>query len=207
MRSFSHWSLRYACDKANALFYEWTHPNHPWLTPEANAWLEHWLERGFVGVEWGSGRSTVYFAARVARLTSVEHDPVWHKRVQKRLRVRKLQAVVTHHLYPAESDQYVAVADTLDNGSIDFTLVDGESATRGQCALRILPKIRPGGVLVVDDIHRFLPSNSRSPGAIPLEGEPATPTWKTFAEAVAAWPLIWTSSGVKDTAIWRRPER
>jgi hypothetical protein len=38
------------------------------------------------GAEFGSGRSTLWFAARVAELTSVETNTRWHERVTNQLK-------------------------------------------------------------------------------------------------------------------------
>jgi predicted O-methyltransferase YrrM len=65
--------------------HERRHPDSPWLTSEAVVFLERSLEPDRVGFEWGSGRSTVWFARWVRRLISVEHDPLWYEQVRKRL--------------------------------------------------------------------------------------------------------------------------
>ena len=43
--------------------------------------------------EFGSGRSTVWFAERVATLTSVEHDERWYEAVSAKLKERRLANV------------------------------------------------------------------------------------------------------------------
>ncbi|MCL4691588.1 MAG: class I SAM-dependent methyltransferase [Candidatus Hydrogenedentes bacterium] len=201
---FSHWSLRYLWDRSRLYLYELTHPEAPWLTPQAVAFLESWLQPDHVGLEWGSGRSTLWFASRVDRLISIEHDPAWYAHVQNRLLARPRNNV-TLILADSDSDAYYAPARELPNGSLDFALVDGVSATRDRCAECVLPKIRPGGILIIDDIHRYLPSGSRAPRAVPLDGDAASETWTRVADAVADWELIETTSGVTDTAILRRP--
>ena len=42
-RSFAHWGLRYGWDRARVAAYEWLHPHEPWLTRQANAFLDGWL--------------------------------------------------------------------------------------------------------------------------------------------------------------------
>src|SRR5919108_1783395 len=61
------------------------HPDHPWLDPAAIRYLEGALDRSMIGLEWGSGRSTRWFASRLKHLTSVEHDSSWHERVRDAL--------------------------------------------------------------------------------------------------------------------------
>ncbi len=205
MISLSHWSLRYARDKAKAALYAWRHPRVPWLTRQAVGCLTQHLGPSQAGFEWGSGRSTAWLADRIRSLTSVESDPTWFARVQKLLRAKDIRNVALHFL-DADSPQYVALIDEEVDQSLDFVLVDGVSERRDSCALAAVPKVRPGGLLIVDDVHRYLPSDSVAPHALAPGDNPLTPTWEEFASRVADWPLHWTTDGVRDTAIWRCPE-
>jgi hypothetical protein len=179
-----------------------SHPGQPWLTPAANRFLEGWLEDSFRGLEWGAGRSTLWFAERVAELLSVEHAADWYAQVQSNLDGLGCTNVTLAHASEAD---YVEMASELDDASLDFALVDGLSDLRDCCAAVAIPKIRPGGVLIVDDVHRYLPSFSRAPLALAAEAQPLTSTWVEIRDALADWELDWTSDGVKDTAIWVRP--
>ena len=60
-------------------------PERPWLTRESIGILDRLLRPEDIGIEFGSGRSTAWFAQRVKRLRSVEHNPVWHARVARQL--------------------------------------------------------------------------------------------------------------------------
>lgn len=205
MISLRHWSCRYAFARFQAKFYEWTHPDAPWLTRGAVEFLEGALDPGHVGLEWGSGRSTVWLAKRVRGLISVEHDPAWFARVQGMLHRQDIENVTLHFL-DAKTREYVAVIEEEADDALDFVLVDGVSDVRDSCALAAARKIRPGGLLVVDDVHRYLPSESVAPCALPADGRPLTAKWEEFRAWVAGWPVTWTSDGVRDTAIWRRPD-
>jgi predicted O-methyltransferase YrrM len=180
--------------------YDWIHPHHPRLTKEANEYLENRLQPAFVGLEWGSGKSTVWLAPRVARLISVEHNPFWYERVRQKLRERKLDNVA-YYKRPATPEAFKAVLDDLGDVLLDFALVDGIVRTREACALAAPARIRPGGILIIDDANWFLPSPSRSPMSVPPGGQPASRAWKAFAEKVKGWSLYWTSNGIHDTAI------
>lgn len=202
MRWFTHWTPRYFLDKLCFVLYELTHPSSPWLTAEATKRLDAWLQPTFTGVEWGAGRSTLWFAQRVAHLTSIEHDAAWYRAVQRKLERRRITNV-TLLLHPANSESYVDVARTYRDGSLDFALVDGRQ--RDRCALAVIPKIRPGGWLIVDNINRYLPSNSRSPLSLGTHDAPLTLYWEKVADQVAGWHRTWTTNGIYDTVIWQRP--
>jgi hypothetical protein len=79
------------------------------------------------------------------------------------------------------------------------------SERRDSCALAAVPRVRPGGLLIVDDAHRYLPSISVAPLSLGPGRRAATPTWDEFCSLVADWVPHWTSDGVRDTAIWVRP--
>jgi predicted O-methyltransferase YrrM len=105
-----------------------------------------------------------------------------------------------------ESDQtgevsdYVQAARLLDDQSIDFALVDG--LYRDNVTLVVLPKIKPGGMLIIDNVNWFLPSLTLSPNSRRPSQVPATAAWERVAAELADWRRIWTSSGVWDTAIF-----
>ena len=170
------------------------HPGAPWLSPVALRILDERLDRSMTGLEWGSGKSTVWFAQRLAYLTSVEHDPAWHARVTGLLREAGVTNVeqrlapapprgVTEQQYWAPSP-YVLVADDFAPGSLGVVLVDG--LYRQNCVARVLGKISPGGYLVID--------NSRAVPRLQDWGVPED------------WELVHHSRRrFQDTTIWRRP--
>ena len=57
-------------------------PDRPWRTFDAVARLDGLIRSDWRMVEFGSGKSTLWFAERVASLHSIEHDPasVFHRR-------------------------------------------------------------------------------------------------------------------------------
>ena len=180
---------------------------------QATRILDEWLEPTHVGIEWGSGRSTRWFAERVGRLVSVEHHAGWHAAVSAQLAEGDVTNV-DYRLVPCEPERvetpewiatmfasdYVRVVDDFGPRSLDFALVDG--MYRSACALAVIPKLRSGALLVVDNANWFLPSPSRAPTSRGLGDSPLSPTWGEFADAVAGWERTWTENGVADTAIW-----
>lgn len=174
--------------------YTRRHPGEPWLSPRAIRFLEAEMRPTWTVLEWGSGRSTTWFGARAGHLTSVEHDERWFAIVQRRLATAELSSV-SLRLVPVEHPShappeaittvpaYVAVADSFADASLDLAIVDG--VYRPLCVLAAVTKIRPGGLLLVDDTT-WMPGLSSGP--------------------LAGWPLVCDGrQGAGSTMIWRRP--
>lgn len=207
MRSFAHWTPRYVVNRMSTLLYERRCPDHPWLTRDANQFLSSYLRKGDVGLEFGSGRSTIWIAHRVSRLHSVETDGQWFLRVGSMIEEAGLSNV-TYELISGNDEHalasaYEVVISRAANSSLDFCLVDGDC--RGVCALLLLEKIRPGGILIIDNVERYLPSNSVSPAARSSVSGPADDVWARVETGLRSWRKYWTSNGVSDTAIFFKP--
>ena len=205
----SHRTPRYIRDRARQMVYERAHPDDPWLTPAAIRLLSTLLRPTDRGAEFGSGRSTAWFAARVSALTSVEHDPRWHEKVTATLKERGLgnvECVLAPEDQPAErggESAYARTALAFPDASLDFALVDGHY--RDYSAKFIMPKLKPGGMLIVDNVNWYLPCQSKAPNSRTFALGPATRVWAEIGRDLTAWRTIWTSSGVWDTAIFLRP--
>ncbi|MCA9993754.1 MAG: class I SAM-dependent methyltransferase [Anaerolineales bacterium] len=208
MRSYQHWTPPYVYYRLRDYFYRRANPGLPWLTPAANTYLAAKLRHTDVGAEFGSGRSTVWLARRVAYLTSVEHNQEWYAQVSGWLEAEALTNVdylyrPTQHINQDIDSDYVLVCHTFSLDSLDFALVDG--AHRGRCANTIIPYLRPGGLLIVDNADWFLPSSNHSPSSIKIGQDPINDEWRRFATTVHDWQCIWTSNGISDTALYLKP--
>ena len=212
MRSFRHWSPLYIWDRLKLMHYQRRNLESPWLTQAMISILESWVRPEDVGLEWGSGRSTVWFAKRVAEITSVEHDPKWASIVRKRLYVANLETRVSYRFCPdganeQPTSEYVMVVEQFEDRSLDFCLVDG--VARDHCALFCIPRIRPGGILIIDNANWYIPRDpkSRAPNSRVVHDGFASQHWADFANRVKNWRCIWTTNGITDTAFWVCPGR
>lgn len=180
----------------------------PWMVYGAIDWLRRHLRPAMRVLEWGSGGSTLFLAARVAELTSVEHDPAWHALVAAALRERGA-ANARYRLVPPAADPdappdyrstdprypgmsfaaYAAAADALPDGSLDLAVVDGRA--RNGCVAHALPKLGPGGLLLLDNADRA----EYAPALARLAGWPR----RDFVGPVPGSPEF------SQTTIWRRP--
>ncbi|NQV98130.1 MAG: class I SAM-dependent methyltransferase [Rhodospirillales bacterium] len=96
-------------------------------------------------VEFGSGNSTLWFAARAGSVLSIEDDDHWYRHVQKQCADRGISNV-RHELRTAET--YADMSDVAD-ASLDFALVDGTD--RAGCIHSVVNKLKPGGWLYLDN--------------------------------------------------------
>jgi hypothetical protein len=99
----------------------------------------------------------------------------------------------------AETSPYVKVVDTFEDKTLDFVLVDGH--VREYCCRRVLPKIKPGGMLVIDNANWYFDYPTHSPVSRVGKGH-ANAVWQEVWDSLRSWRRIWTSCGVWDTAIW-----
>jgi hypothetical protein len=125
--------------------------------------------------------------AAADRPCSIEHDPEWHAALKKRLSLKngnsandkvdlRLIPPDEKNLEPSHSDfadpdsysthtlslasasfrNYVSQIDAFPDGSFDVVLVDGQA--RPSCIKHAYPKVKPGGMLILDnaDVPEYL---------------------------------------------------
>lgn len=196
-------------DRVTQMWWMRKNPEAPWLSRQAVIFIDQWLRPDDRAVEWGSGRSTAWFAKRVQRLLSVEHNPEWYQSVTNTIKQQNLNNV-DYVLKELTGNEQLDVKEysqgilcDIGDESLDFALVDG--IFRDHCASGVLGKLKPGGLLVIDDAHRYLPSSSRSPFAIPDDGFCPTLHWERFQAQVRGWHRVWFSDGIHDDVLFFKP--
>jgi predicted O-methyltransferase YrrM len=204
-----HWTPRYVKDRLQLHVWERRHPDAPWLVAEAVSLLETWLRKSDVVVEFGSGRSTLWFAARAARVISIEHDPGWYARVKAQLETANVHNVEYHRVpvsaaadVDVQEAAYLGPVSDAFAGPADVVLVDG--ILRDATAMWALEHVRRGGMIVIDNVNRYLPHATHSPASLGAEGRPPTERWRAVAATVASWRQAWFTNGVTDTAVFFR---
>jgi predicted O-methyltransferase YrrM len=203
-----HWTPRYIRDRLTLHYHQTREPELPWWPQEAIKHLSGLLRSSDTCLEWGSGRSTVWLAARTAKVHSIEHDLEWFDRVREGLSAGGADVSAIELLdagtvtVPPEQTPYVRVVDRFGDDELTVCIVDGEH--REQCALAAVPKLARGGLLLVDDAHWFLDRPTHSPHSRTGKG-PFSDGWRQFETLVSGWRCVWTTDGVTDTAIWIKP--
>lgn len=202
-RRISHLTPRYVYNRLGVLIDERLRPDNPWLTAYAVRLLETMIRPTDTGIEFGSGRSTLWIGKRLRHLTSVEHDIAWHSKVQNTVYQAGLSNRVDCRL-AQDDDSYLNLFNELGDSSVDFCLIDGR--LRDECAIRMLPKLRPGSLLVVDNVNRYLPNDkTHSPDSRRHADGCASGKWSVFNKETENWRYVWTSNGITDTALYICP--
>jgi hypothetical protein len=123
----------------------------PWLTQEANSILLGTLRPWMKGFEWGSGKSTLFFARRVNWLVSIEHDYYWYNLVRSWLDREHLHNCDLRYI-PSEQ-HYVECINEFSDEYFDFILIDG--ILREKRLFKALPKLKRGGFLIFDNVETY----------------------------------------------------
>ena len=207
-RTIRHWTPHYVVNRLVWAVQERLHPQEPWLTRQACDFIGRWLKPEHHGIEWGSGRSTLWLASHMGRLISIEHDSVWYQQIQDRLKTDQIKNVdyrfaSTTQTTGAGIIRYEDVALELQDATLDFALVDGQ--LRDLCVGNVLGKLKPGGLLVLDNAEQFISHPSYSPSSLSQKGAKMTDRWQALTQQLSTWNCTWTSNGVFDTAMFIKP--
>ncbi|MEZ4460495.1 MAG: hypothetical protein R3E66_12375 [bacterium] len=147
----------------------------PWVNFDAIAWLESWLRPDMRVFEYGSGGSSLFFARRAGHVTSIEHDDGFFDFIAGVIDERNITNLDLLHLPPVDDGQrlpydgltfrsfsqghethsfenYVKAIDGFDDASFDLVIVDGRA--RASCVMRAIPKVKPGGAILLDNAER-----------------------------------------------------
>lgn len=199
-----HISISYIVSRLKQILYFKKYPDNPWMTKDSVNLLEQLIKKTDVGLEYGSGKSTKWFAMRCKHLTSIEHNKEWFEIVSRKI---KNQNNVDYRLLslndnPVESDYYKSIYEFSDK-SLDFIINDGKF--RDLIASEGIKKIKCGGIYILDNAERYLQNNLNLPESM-ISGWDTSLNWKYFNEITDKWRKIWTSDGVSSTLILIKTE-
>lgn len=196
------------CLKVIYKIYKLTHPYTPWTSQASIKIFDKLITRDMIGFEYGSGNSTIFLGRHLKHLTSVEHQKEWYQIVQTRLKEFGISNVDYHLIPPLQSDHsagysfyrefnltesdfqirkeyhdYFSFIQKYPASHFDFILVDGRA--RVECALLAIPRLKPGGLFVLDNSDR-----SR---------------YRPVFQVLQDWKSVTTTTGLFDTTIWFKP--
>ena len=223
LRRFVPPSWRASFDATRSLWFRYAHLHSarsktcldtdrkpiPWYTYPATEYLEQ-LDFSDASVfEYGSGNSTLFWAARAKHVVSVEDDRAWFQKLSEK-RPPNCELILETDLY-----EYPGVIGRVD-GLFDVIVIDGAARgnTRLKCARLAIERLRKGGMIILDNSD-WLPESARvlrSAGFIEIDMAGFGPvngyTWTTSlfldrayafrprsarqpTPSLGAWPQTW----------------
>lgn len=190
-----YWNLVYVVNKVKYAFKASKYNQAPWLTFNAVDFLDKEIKKEFQIFEWGSGRSTFWFSERCNNIVSVEHNSEWFDIVSNK--ANKKQNILL--LKKEEKTEYENSIIEYPDNFFDLVVIDG--IRRGECAVKAITKLKRGGMLLIDDAHRYIPSNSIAPYALESWNSQKDKNWLSFKEQTINWEQQWFKDGISDTLI------
>jgi SAM-dependent methyltransferase len=183
----------------------------PWISFPAIDFIDGWLTRAHTVFEWGSGGSTLFFSARAGKVFSVEHDAGWHSAVRERLAALPNTSFSLIEPEAGAADDtgfgsgarglaglsfrhYVEAIAAHPDGAFDLVSIDGRA--RMACLRAAIPKVAPGGLLLLDNAN--YPRYAADLAA--LRAGPLA-TWR---EIPLAGPGPYSRAPAWETVIWQR---
>ena len=123
-------------------------PYLPWIPLAVIGVIGQILNARSHVLEFGSGRSTIWYARRAGSVVSVENDLGWFRRVSELLeRLRIVNVDYRHRTDAAYPD-----VNEFSDGSFDLIIVDGSN--RARCIESAHSKLRSGGYLYLDNTDK-----------------------------------------------------
>jgi len=117
----------------------------PWYTYSCLHFLEPRIDSSWSVFEWGAGNSTLWWAARVKFIRTIEHDKLWYKAMQQSVP----ENVALSHS-PADNRFEEAIAQHAQR--YDVIIIDGKR--RVECAKLAPIYLNDGGVIIWDNSDR-----------------------------------------------------
>ena len=120
----------------------------PWLTYPFIDFLSPRLKNEMIIFEFGSGNSTLFYAEKVSRVFTVEHNLGWYEKLKKIIP----DSVQLHHKVLIQNGEYSHFAAD-SRIKFDIIIVDGED--RNNCIINSLSALKEDGVMILDDSERI----------------------------------------------------
>lgn len=119
----------------------------PWVTYSFIDFIKERIAKTQHIFEYGSGSSTIFYAERAGKVTSVEHDKGWFDKVKGTSPANAEMIFCELH----RDGEYARKAMLLDK-KFDIIIVDGRD--RVNCCKYSLEALSPDGVIILDDSER-----------------------------------------------------
>ena len=174
----------------------------PWLSPSSVRFLKNYLTKDMVGLEFGSGISTLFTASKVKQLISVEHNKEWFEMISNQFKNIGIKNVDYRFIAQNDSNlfsnttfemteklgfevrkdyvNYYMTVESIADNTLDFLLVDGRA--RPECLYYAFPKMKKNGIVILDNSERS--------------------HYKIVFEFMKKYPVYTTTNGLTETTFW-----
>jgi len=116
----------------------------PWWAPDAVKFVNDYLTKDSLVLEFGGGGSSPWLADRAKKVITIEHHPKWARMIREsnkeNLEVREL------------SRPYNLICKEFKDNTFDLIIVDGRD--RVKCFKDAKRLVKPGGWIALDDAAR-----------------------------------------------------
>lgn len=121
----------------------------PWMTYDSIAFIDApgRIKKSMSVFEYGSGSSTLWWAARVRRVVSCEHNPEYYDKIK-----HVIPENVEYYLIPLVRGGSYCKKVREWPGVFDIIVIDGRD--RNNCVDSAIAAIKPDGVIIFDNTDR-----------------------------------------------------
>lgn len=114
----------------------------PWYTYPATEYLKQLDLSDKTVFEYGSGNSTLFWAARARKVVSIENDRTWFD---------KIRTQAPSNVEYILRDEEAAYLDAIDAYPHSFDIIVIDGSYRFECAKKALCKLSKGGFIILDN--------------------------------------------------------
>lgn len=123
--------------------------------------IESYLNKNDVFLEWGAGNGTIYFSNFVKKLISLEHDKDYYEIIKKTIDAYQIENIELHHVpgvkvQDQKTQRHIAFGDYIkfpivNKLEFDKVLIDGRA--RKHCAISIADYISEDVLVFIHDFN------------------------------------------------------
>ena len=123
--------------------------------------IEKYIDKNDIFLEWGSGDGTIYFSGLVNKIISIEHDIDYYNLLKKNIEAYKINNIELYHVpgkivKDPKSERYQAFEKYINfpienKFKFDKVLIDGRA--RKYCAIAISKYLNDDNIVFVHDFN------------------------------------------------------
>lgn len=123
--------------------------------------IEKYLDKNDILLEWGSGNGTIYFSDLVKNIISIEHDKNWVNNIKTIIDIYNIKNITIHHIaahspepIPCRYEQFKDYIEFPKKKKLKFTKVLIDGRARKYCAKSIYDIIDNDTIVFIHDFNR-----------------------------------------------------